>query len=390
MSEQKEKETVHFEESLQLDSLSSERATAQLIELAVRLPASDLFIAMNESNASIAARHFGLMKQLGVCSPETGKRLISHFKAFAAMDVVQNRRPQDGRAVFSEANGGQIDLRINTIPTLYGEDMTVRLLRRSPEKLDLATLGLHRKDLSDLYNLLSKPSGLLLVTGPTGSGKTTTLYACLQHLNNGQRKINTIEDPVEFSFDGVRQSQINPRIDLDFPELLRSVLRQAPDVIMIGEIRDSTTADTAVLAANSGHMVLATLHAPVAAAAIDSMLAYDVQPHFLSTCLLGVISQRLVRTLCPHCKVSFDLSGAPRTFEDVKRWLEPGGGAMRSTRRPAAPTATAKVTRTAPASSRCCGSRRRSATWFSSGPAPATSAPRRSSKACSICGVRRC
>ena len=171
---------------------------------------------------------------------------------------------------------------------------------------------MHRKDLSDLYNLLSKPSGLLLVTGPTGSGKTTTLYACLQHLNNGQRKINTIEDPVEFAFDGVRQSQVNPRIDLDFPELLRSVLRQAPDVIMVGEIRDPTTADTAVLAANSGHMVLATLHAPVAAAAIDSMLAYNVQPHFLSTCLLGVISQRLVRTLCPHCKVSFDLSGAPR------------------------------------------------------------------------------
>ena len=125
MSEQKE--AVHFEETLQLDNLSSERATAQLIETAVRLPASDIFIVTNESNATIAARHFGLMRQLGVCSPETGKRLISHFKAFAAMDVVQNRRPQDGRAVFSEANGGQIDLRINTIPTLYGEDMTVRL-----------------------------------------------------------------------------------------------------------------------------------------------------------------------------------------------------------------------------------------------------------------------
>jgi type II secretory ATPase GspE/PulE/Tfp pilus assembly ATPase PilB-like protein len=319
-------EPVHFEEVSGFDTLSSEKATAQLIELAVRLPASDLFIVANETNTTIAARHIGMIKQLGTCSSETGRRLISHFKAFAAMDVVQNRRPQDGRSVFSITNGGRIDLRINTIPTLYGEDMTVRLLRRGMERLELPAVGLHRKDLNDLYNLLSKPSGLLLVTGPTGSGKTTTLYGCLQHLNNGQRKINTIEDPIEYALDGVRQTQVNPRIDLDFPELLRSVLRQAPDVIMIGEVRDPTTADTAVLAANSGHLVLATLHAPVAAAAVDSILAYNVQPHFLSTCLLGIISQRLVRTLCPHCKKTFDLSGAPRTFEDVNKWLEPGEG----------------------------------------------------------------
>ncbi len=318
-------EPVHFEE-VDLDGIPSENATAQIIDLAVRLPASDLFIVANEEHTAIAARRFGLIRQLSVCTPETGRRLINHFKAFAAMDVVQNRHPQDGRAVISPADGQRIDLRINTIPTLYGEDMTVRLLHHEIEKFELPALGLHRKDLNDLYNLLSKPSGLLLVTGPTGSGKTTTLYGCLQYLNNGQRKINTIEDPVEFAIDGVRQSQINPQIDLDFPELLRSVLRQSPDVIMIGEIRDPTTADTAVLAANSGHLVLATLHASVAAAAIDSMLAYEVHPHFLSTCLLGIISQRLVRTLCPRCKEAFDLSGAPQTFEDVKRWLEPGEG----------------------------------------------------------------
>ena len=321
----KQDEPVLFEE-VPFDDLPSDAATSQLIDLAVRLPASDIFIVANENNMGIAARRFGLMKHLGVCSPETGRRLINHFKAFAAMDVVQNRRPQDGRAVVTSAAGGRIDLRINTIPTLYGEDMTVRLLHRGIEKLDLPTIGLHRKDLGDLYNLLSKPSGLLLVTGPTGSGKTTTLYGCLQHLNNGERKINTIEDPIEYALEGVRQSQINPQIDLDFPELLRSVLRQAPDVIMIGEIRDPTTAGTAVLAANSGHLVMATLHAPIAAAAVDSMLAYDVHPHFLSTCLLGIISQRLVRTLCPHCKVAFDLSGAPQTFEDVRRWLDPGEG----------------------------------------------------------------
>jgi general secretion pathway protein E len=317
---------VQFEEVMDLDGLSSEQATARLVKLALSLPASDLFILANEGDTAIAARHLGVVKRLGVCTGDTGRRLISHFKAFAAMDVVQNRRPQDGRSVFAVTKGERIDLRINTIPTLYGEDMTVRLLRRGMERLELPAVGLHRKDLHDLYNLLSKPSGLLLVTGPTGSGKTTTLYGCLQHLNNGLRKINTIEDPIEYELGGVRQTQVNPRIELDFPELLRSVLRQAPDVIMIGEIRDPTTAETAVLAANSGHLVLATLHAPVAAAAVDSLLAYDIHPHFLSTCLLGIVSQRLVRTLCPHCKKAYDLSGAPLTFEEVSQWLEPGEG----------------------------------------------------------------
>src|SRR5262249_39455485 len=157
---------------------------------------------------------------------------------------------------------------------------------------------------------------LILITGPTGSGKTATLYASLIALNDGKRKINTIEDPIEYAIDGLRQSQVNPQIDLSFGELLRSVLRQCPDVIMIGEIRDEETAKTAVRAANSGMLVLATLHAPSASGAIQSMRSLGSNPHFLSTSLRGVVAQRLVRTLCPHCRISFDISDAPHTFDD--------------------------------------------------------------------------
>jgi type II secretory ATPase GspE/PulE/Tfp pilus assembly ATPase PilB-like protein len=257
---------------------------------------------------------------------DLGRRCMSHIKAMAGMDVAERRRPLDGRWIRDKKGGPKIDLRISTIPTLYGEDFTLRLLVRDSQLLALEELGLLRKDFNQLYSLLNSPSGLILVTGPTGSGKTTTLYACLTYLNNGERKINTIEDPIEYAVEGIRQSQINPRLDVDFPELLRGVLRQAPDVIMVGEIRDPLTAQTAVRAANSGHLVLATLHAPVAAGAIQSMISLGVHPHFLSSSLRGVIAQRLIRTLCPTCKMSFDLSIAPHTFDDVKQWLEPGEG----------------------------------------------------------------
>jgi type II secretory ATPase GspE/PulE/Tfp pilus assembly ATPase PilB-like protein len=190
----------------------------------------------------------------------------------------------------------------------------------------LDQIGLSRTEANKLQAALANPSGLVLVTGPTGTGKTTTLYACVQHLNDGSRKINTLEDPVEYAVAGVRQSQVNTKIGLDFPELLRNVLRQSADVIMIGEIRDEETAHTAVRAANSGTLVLATLHAPVAAAAVQSLTALGVNPYFLSSSLLAVIAQRLVRTLCPDCRVAYDISEAPHTFADIQSLLEPGLG----------------------------------------------------------------
>jgi hypothetical protein len=170
------------------------------------------------------------------------------------MDVVEKRHPADGRWLLRRRGTSPLDLRISMVPTLYGEDMTIRLLDRDAQLLRLEKLGLPRRDYNQLLALLHNPSGLILAAGPTGSGKTTTLYACLSYLNDGERKIHTIEDPIEYTIEGIRQSQINPPIDVGFAELLRSVLRQAPDVIMIGEIRDPETADIAVRAANSGHL----------------------------------------------------------------------------------------------------------------------------------------
>jgi type II secretory ATPase GspE/PulE/Tfp pilus assembly ATPase PilB-like protein len=174
-----------------------------------------------------------------------------------------------------------------------------------------------------LVGLLARPGGLLLVTGPTGTGKTTTLYACLQHLSTGERRINNIEDPVEYDLPGVRHAQINLAVGVGFAELLRAVLRQAPDVIMVGEVRDPLTAETAVRAAACGHLVLATVHSPVAAGALQTLLGLGVHPQYLASALLGVVAQRLVRTLCRECRAPFHVEACPHGFDDVRRWLPP-------------------------------------------------------------------
>src|SRR5262249_38476531 len=207
-------------------------------------------------------------------TPEQGRRCTSYIKAMAGMDLAEQRRPLDGRWVRGEdgVGAGRVDLRVSTIPTLYGEDLAIRLLSCQTQMLMLDQLGMTRRERNELIAMLNLPSGLILVCGPTGSGKTTTLYAGLKYLNNGERKINTIEDPIEYAVTGLRQSQINPKADVGFPELLRSVLRQSPDVILISEIRDAITAEIAIRAASSGHLVLASVHAPSAPGAVQSLL----------------------------------------------------------------------------------------------------------------------
>ncbi|HUB25117.1 MAG TPA: GspE/PulE family protein, partial [Tepidisphaeraceae bacterium] len=306
--------------------LPVEQGVARLISHAVSLPASDLFFGTNEHNVSVSARRLGMIQTVSVLPPDIGKRHIAHIKTLAQMDVSERRRPLDGRWIHRLGETQVVDLRINMIPTLFGEDLAIRILSREANLFALNGLGMTDDQFESVSHMLDSPSGLILMTGPTGSGKTATLYASLVRLNNGRQRINTIEDPIEFTIDGLRQSQVNPAVDLHFAALLRGVLRQSPDVIMIGEVRDAETADTAVRAANSGHLVFATVHAPVAAAATQSMLSLGIHPHFLSTSLRGIVSQRLVRTLCPDCKSSFDLSDAPHTFDEIRQWLAPGEG----------------------------------------------------------------
>ncbi len=315
-------EEVKFE-PVKSEDLSVEDFFQQLVDQVAKLKASDLYLCALEHHVDISIRKMGMINPLTRVSKVYGKRVMNHLKVLTNVSIDESRRPQEGRIVI-ETTRGRMDLRVNTLPTLFGEDFSIRLLSRDVGLRKFENLGFLPRQLSMLTAMLSGPGGLILVTGPTSAGKTTTLYACLEYLNNGKRKINTIEDPIEYALDGVRQSQVNHRVDVDFPELLRSVLRQAPDVIMVGEIRDPLTAQTAVRAANSGHLVLATLHAPVAGAAVHSMLAYDVNPYFLANCLRGVVAQRLFRTLCPHCRESIDLTDAPETFRDIQGLMPHG------------------------------------------------------------------
>jgi len=314
--------------------LPVEEAVDMVIAHAATLGASDLFILANEDFFAISIRHLGLMRPVSIVSAEQGKRFTQHIKANAGMDVAEHRQPADGRWIYEnlpEADDGDdgddvpeqntVDLRISTIPTLHGEDMVIRLLSRKFGLFAMDELGFCDEELSSVKMMLDSPGGLILCTGPTGSGKTATLYAALRHLHDGTRKINTIEDPIEFAIDGFRQSQIHHQIGLTFAGLLKGVLRQSPDIIMIGEIRDTETATTAVRAANSGHLVLSTIHAPVAAAAIESMRSLGVNDHFLATALRGVISQRLVRTLNVDKRIEFDISHAPEIFEPIEHLL---------------------------------------------------------------------
>jgi type II secretory ATPase GspE/PulE/Tfp pilus assembly ATPase PilB-like protein len=317
---------IHDALRISVSTLPPDEAVAQLIDHSAELLASDLFLCPTENNVGVHLRQMGVVHKISVLPNDLGKRCVAHIKASAGMDVAEKRRPQDGRWIRELPAGGKLDIRINIIPTMWGEDVTLRLLFRESKLLSIEGLGMQIKDQNQIQEILSNPSGLLLVTGPTGSGKTTSLYAFLASLNNGTRKVNTIEDPIEYMLDGVHQSQINPKIDLGFAELLRSVLRQSPDVIMVGEIRDTETAETAVRAANSGHLVLATLHAPVAAGAIQSMLSLGVHPHFLAGSVRGAVAQRLVRTLCPKCRVAHDVSASPAMFDEVRNQLGPTEG----------------------------------------------------------------
>lgn len=324
------------DQMIDLSGMSAEVAVGRVIQHAVDRRASDLMLLAHEDFYAINIRHLGIIHPVSIVSAEAGKRFGQHIKAQSGMDVAEHRHPHDGRWIYDDLSeaadeeGNEperaVDMRISTVPTLHGEDMVIRLLSRRRGLFKLDQIGLSKKELEQVKLMLDSPGGLILCCGPTGSGKTATLYAALDYLNNGTKKINTIEDPIEFAIDGLRQSQIRQRIGINFAELLKGVLRQSPDVIMIGEIRDHETATTAVHAANSGHIVLSTIHAPVAAAAIESMRSLGVNNHFLASALRGVLSQRLVRTLDPEHRQAYDITHAPQVFEPIKHLLEDAEG----------------------------------------------------------------
>ncbi len=272
-----------------------------LLTQALRDQASDIHIEPFEDCSVVRFRLDGSLRD--VVSPHRALHgaMVSRIKIMANLDISEKRIPQDGR-ISIRLGGRPVDVRVSTLPTSHGERVVLRLLDKEAARLDLASLGMDKETLGEVDRLIRQPHGIILVTGPTGSGKTTTLYAALTRLDATSTNIMTVEDPVEYHLDGIGQTQVNARIDMSFAKALRAILRQDPDVIMIGEIRDLETAQIAVQASLTGHLVLATLHTNDASSAVTRLVDMGVEPFLLASSVLGVMAQRLVRRLCPECK----------------------------------------------------------------------------------------
>lgn len=289
-----------------------------LLSEAIRLNASDIHIETFEKRLVVRFRVDGELKEIVSPKRQLAPLLVSRIKVMAKLDIAEKRVPQDGRISLRLA-GREVDVRVSTLPSNFGERVVMRLLDKQAGRLNMTYLGLSDKDYSELKRLIHRPHGIILVTGPTGSGKTTTLYAALTDLNDQTRNILTAEDPIEFQLDGIGQTQVNNKVDMTFAKSLRAMLRQDPDVVMVGEIRDLETAEIAVQASLTGHLVLSTLHTNTAIGAVTRLQDMGVEPFLLSSSLIGVVAQRLVRTLCPHCQ-----SWQAADIEQAKLFAEVG------------------------------------------------------------------
>jgi len=268
---------------------------------AIKEEASDIHIETFENSLIIRFRIDGVLREILKPQRKLAALLVSRIKVMAKLDIAEKRIPQDGR-ISLRIGGRAVDVRVSTMPASHGERVVLRLLDKNAIKLDLATLGMTKRNHTLLRELIHKPHGIILVTGPTGSGKSTTLYAGLLEINAKDCNILTVEDPIEYAIDGIGQTQVNTKVDMTFARGLRAILRQDPDVVMIGEIRDLETAEIAVQASLTGHLVLSTLHTNSAVGAVTRLRDMGVEPFLLSSSLLGVLAQRLVRRLCPSCK----------------------------------------------------------------------------------------
>ncbi len=291
-----------------LKDLASEAPIVRLVNTLFRRAyeerASDIHIEPSEGRLGVRFRIDGVMREVDSAPKRLASAIISRIKIMAHLNIAERRLAQDGR-IRLRVRDQDIDMRVSTVPTLHGESVVLRLLEHNAVDLDFNVLGFDKATLDKMLSSLSQRHGIFLVTGPTGSGKTTTLYTALTHLNQPERKIITVEDPVEYQLQGVTQIQVNPDIGLSFGTVLRSIVRQDPDVIMVGEMRDLETAEIAVQSALTGHMVLSTLHTNDAAGAITRLLDMGVEDYLLTSTASGVLGQRLVRALCTSCRIAY-------------------------------------------------------------------------------------
>ncbi|MDP7591421.1 MAG: type II secretion system ATPase GspE [Litorilituus sp.] len=274
-----------------------------MLSEAIKESASDIHIETFENALQIRFRVDGVLREVLKPNRKLASLLVSRIKVMAKLDIAEKRIPQDGR-ISLRIGGRAVDVRVSTMPTGHGERVVLRLLDKNSARLDLEDLGMTDNNRHAFSQLIEKPHGIILVTGPTGSGKSTTLYAGLTQIDAKERNLLTVEDPIEYAIEGIGQTQVNTKVDMTFARGLRAILRQDPDVVMVGEIRDLETAQIGVQASLTGHLVLSTLHTNTAAGAITRMEDMGVEPFLLSSSLLGVLAQRLVRTLCPHCRES--------------------------------------------------------------------------------------
>ncbi|MDP3995605.1 MAG: GspE/PulE family protein [bacterium] len=298
-----------------------------ILAAGIRAEASDIHIEAEENGIKLRFRMDGVLHEQATLSIEAWEHLISRIKLLAKLKLNVTDTPQDGR-ISIEMPQDKLDIRVSTIPTSYGESVALRLLRSSSVGLKFEDMGLRGKAFNDLKREVERPNGMILTTGPTGSGKTTTLYAVLNKLNDEETKIITLEDPVEYKLEGINQSQIDKSKEYDFARGLRSILRQDPDVVMVGEIRDLETADVAINAALTGHLVLSTLHTNDASGAIPRFLAIGVKPFLLAPAINAVIGQRLVRKVCEQCKQKVELDSATlQRVLEIAKAIPPQSGA---------------------------------------------------------------
>ena len=287
-----------------------------MLSEAIKEEASDIHIETFERHLVIRFRIDGVLREILRPQRKLASLLVSRIKVMARLDIAEKRIPQDGRIAL-RIGGRAVDVRVSTMPSSYGERVVLRLLDKNNVRLELKQLGMTKRNREHISSLIRKPHGIILVTGPTGSGKSTTLYAALSEINSRDRNILTVEDPIEYDLEGIGQTQVNPKVDMTFARGLRAILRQDPDVVMVGEIRDLETAQIAVQASLTGHLVMSTLHTNTAIGAVTRLRDMGIEPFLLSTSLLAVLAQRLVRTLCPACRIGYQPSAQEREVLDV-------------------------------------------------------------------------